>query len=277
MRRQVSKPHQDPAEIPASVPPAHEEDAPSYMPTMAELAAIDRVSRRLSVAPPPKYRIERTATGVTNLKADHPDAHMTRLLLVDACASGSETFATGLLNQVVQVARTGPELKVDDLNFMLAAVRGINPRDETEALFAVQMAAIHNATMVAARRLNHAVTISQQDSASNMLNKLARTFAAQMETLKGYRSEKEQTIRVERVIVNDGGQAVVGTIATGGGASHETRHQPHEPDAAGRPATPGSPPLLGDVETNTMCLPGAGREGLGRVPLPRRRRRSSEG
>ena len=33
-------------------------------------------------------------------------------------------------------------------------VRGINPRDETEALPAVQMAAIHNATMAAARRLN---------------------------------------------------------------------------------------------------------------------------
>jgi hypothetical protein len=43
---------------------------------------------------------------------------------------------------------------------------------------------IHNATMMAARRLNHVDTIAQQDSASTMLNKLARTFANQVEALK---------------------------------------------------------------------------------------------
>jgi len=43
------------------------------------------------------------------------------------------------------------------------------------------MAAIHNATLDAARRLRHVESIPQQDSASNMLNKLARTFAAQVD------------------------------------------------------------------------------------------------
>ena len=38
-------------------------------------------------------------------------------------------------------------------------MRGINPKDETEALLAAQMAAIHNATMAATRRLNHVETI----------------------------------------------------------------------------------------------------------------------
>lgn len=42
---------------------------------------------------------------------------------------------------------------------MLAVVAGISPKDETEALLAVQMSAIHNPTMVAARRLNHVDTI----------------------------------------------------------------------------------------------------------------------
>jgi hypothetical protein len=46
------------------------------------------------------------------------------------------------------------------------------------------MAAIHNATIVAARRLTRTETIPQQDSASNMLNKLTRTFAAQVEALR---------------------------------------------------------------------------------------------
>jgi hypothetical protein len=39
-----------------------------------------------------------------------------------------------------------------------------------------------------------------------MLNKLARTFAVQVEALKKYRSTGEQSIRVQHVTVNDGGQ-----------------------------------------------------------------------
>jgi hypothetical protein len=97
----------------------------------------------------------------------------------------------------------------DELNFVLSIVNGINPRDETEAL-ATQMAAIHNATMVAGRRLAHVETIPQQDTASNMSNKLARTFASQLEALKKYCSAGEQTIKVQHVTVNDGGQAIVG-------------------------------------------------------------------
>jgi hypothetical protein len=93
----------------------------------------------------------------------------------------------------------------EELNFLLSVVRGIYPRDETEALIAVQMAAIDNATMAVARRLNRVETISQQDSASTMLNKLARTFAVQFEALKKYRSTGEQTIKVQHVTVNDGG------------------------------------------------------------------------
>jgi hypothetical protein len=49
------------------------------------------------------------------------------------------------------------------------------------------------------------------------LNKLARTYAAQMDTLKRYRS-KGQMVRVERVTVESGGQAIVGNVSKGGGS-----------------------------------------------------------
>ena len=67
---------------------------------------------------------------------------------------------------------------------MVATVRAIGPRDPTGALLVVQMAAIHAATLVAPRRLNHTETIDRQDACSSMLNKLARTFATQVEALK---------------------------------------------------------------------------------------------
>ncbi len=63
-------------------------------------------------------------------------------------------------------------------NFALSVVASVAPRDALEAMLAVQMAAVHQATMMMARRLNHVQTIPQQDATERALNKLARTYAA---------------------------------------------------------------------------------------------------
>ena len=49
-------------------------------------------------------------------------------------------------------------------------------------------------------------TTSRNSSAERAFNKLARTFATQVEALKRYRTGGEQTVRVEHVTVNEGGQ-----------------------------------------------------------------------
>lgn len=134
----------------------------------------------------------------------------------DALGSDDERFVSGLVNQIVNASSKGLELDKAASGFALAVLEGIKPRDEVEAMLAAQMAAIHMATMSFARNLNHIKTIPQQDSAEKTLNKLARTFTMQMEALKKYRSSGEQRITVQHVTVNDGGQAVVGTINHGG-------------------------------------------------------------
>jgi hypothetical protein len=125
-------------------------------------------------------------------------------------------FLDGLLLQLANVGMEGRGVDERWLNFMLSVVKGIEPHDQVEAMLAAQMAAVHNATMTFARRLNHVENIPQQDSAERAFNKLARTFAAQVETLKRYRSEGGQTVRVEHVTVNEGGQAIVGNVSPGG-------------------------------------------------------------
>src|SRR5437764_15393121 len=92
------------------------------------------------------------------------------------------------------------------------------PRDQLEAMLPSEMAAVHNATMTFARRLNHVDNIPQQDSAERAFNKLARTFASQLEALKRYRSAGNQTVRVEHVTVHEGGQAIVGNVHGGRGS-----------------------------------------------------------
>ena len=61
-------------------------------------------------------------------------------------------------------------------------------------------------------------------------NKLARTFAAQVEALKRYRSGGEQKMTVQHVHVAEGGQAIVGNVsapAQGGGVRGKDGEQPH--------------------------------------------------
>lgn len=70
-----------------------------------------------------------------------------------------------------------------------------------------------------ARRLNYVENIPQEDSAERAFNKLARTFTAQIDALKRYRSKGEQKMTVDHVTVNEGGQAIVGNVKSGGGGT----------------------------------------------------------
>ena len=52
----------------------------------------------------------------------------------------------------------------------------------------------------------------------NQANRLSRTFAAMLEALNRHRGKSgQQTVRVEHVTVNDGGQAIVGAVERPGG------------------------------------------------------------
>jgi hypothetical protein len=131
-------------------------------------------------------------------------------------ATGHKTLTEALVSQIAMLGSEGKRTDPLATNFALGFVDAMQPKDAAEALLLTQMAATHQATMMLARHLNHAKTIPQKDCAEKALNKTARTFAAQMDTLKRYRSKGQQVVRVERVTVNDGGQAIVGAVEAKG-------------------------------------------------------------
>jgi len=130
--------------------------------------------------------------------------------------ASSPKLARHIIQQIWSLGDHGRRIDEQVSNAVVGFVTGMKPRDPAEMLLLTQMGAIHNATMMLARGLNHVDSLPQQDLAERALNKLARTFAAQMDTLKRYRSKGQQTVRVERVTVQDGGQAIVGTVESGG-------------------------------------------------------------
>jgi hypothetical protein len=245
-----------------------------YQPTDAELSIISSIIKhQKNVAPRVRAKVELSDGRLPHPLWDHPDQSISTAIWSAALGTHSLEFGETLFHQLARASRTGDSLTAWEINGLLAIVLGIGPRDEVEALLAAQMAAVHNATMVAARRLMHAEDNARQDSASTMFNKLARTFAAQVEALKKHRLKGEQTIKVQHVTVNEGGQAIVGNVQGGGGPPSEIEEQSHGPSAQ----TQGGPPLPGDLKTLTTPLPSASGKGKARVPVPRGARGRARG
>jgi len=190
--------------------------AKPHEPTPQESTAVEAFhAREDSRIPAPRVKITRKG-GVAEISVCHEDQGLGAVLLSEALGITEPGFLDGLIDQLANAGTRGRDVDEVGVNFMLSMVQGVEPRDQVEAMLAAQMAAVHCATMTFARRLNHVDNIAQQNSAANAFNKLARTFSAQMEALKRYRTGGEQKVTVTHVTVNEGGQAVVGHITAGG-------------------------------------------------------------
>jgi hypothetical protein len=184
-----------------------------YEPTSREENALEALrAKHKNRTPAPPIKVTKNEKGVAKLAPDHPEPEIGQLLLMEALGTADLHFLEGLLGQLANVGTQGRDVDERGINFLLAVIKGIEPRDQIEAMLAAQMAAIHNATVTFARRLAHVETLPQQDGAERALNKLARTFATQVEALKRYRTGGEQKVTVQHVTVNDGGQAIVGNV-----------------------------------------------------------------
>jgi hypothetical protein len=131
---------------------------------------------------------------------------------IEAFGSQDPDFVYELLRQV---ANTTPNSRFSDpqaIKFMMSIIRGLKPRDQTEALVGAQMAAVHSATMTAANRLAHAETLAEMDSAERAVNKLGRTFAALVDALKRYRNDGKKNVLVQHISIAEGGQEIVGNL-----------------------------------------------------------------
>src|SRR5262249_39094502 len=138
------------------------------------------------------------------IELDHPNKRVGEALVMEALASADPDFVNGMVSQLARASGHGRDVDEGGLNFMLSVIKGIEPRDQLEAMLAAQMAAVHVASMTFARRLAHVEDIPQQDSAERAFNKLTRTFAMQMEALKRYRAGAEQKVTLQHVSVAEG-------------------------------------------------------------------------
>ena len=231
-------------------------EKPPYEPTPMEAEAI-AAYRAAKGARGPRIKVS-IEGDVAKINHDHPDANTGAVAVMRAMGTTDRDFFDGLMSQLVNAGQ-GQGRSENAVNFMVAVIKGIEPRDQIEAMLAAQMAAVHMASMTFARRLAHVENIPQQDSAERAFNKLTRTFAAQVEALKRYRSGGEQKMTVQHVHVGEGGQAIVGNVSApreGVGVRKKSEVQPHALGYAPGVAMPRQ------IEAERTKVPSAGGAGL---------------
>jgi hypothetical protein len=182
--------------------------APGRDATTKELAAIKKFLARNDSVPSVKLKI--SDGDPRKIQIDYDDEALGQALLLDAMGTGDLDFYNGLISQLSRINSNRGEIDRPRLDFMLSVIKDLKPRDQLEAMLGAQMAAVHTSSMMVAHRLAVSDNIPEQDSTERALNKLTRTYAAQMETLKRYRSGESHT--VQNVSVADGGQAVVANV-----------------------------------------------------------------
>jgi hypothetical protein len=197
--------------------------ATPYEPTERERAALDVYRDRRRARPERvDIKVVEASKGAVTLSPDHPDIRTGTALLCDSIGSGSKAFTHSLVEGLAQATAKGGLPQQTGINNALAMVQALQPQDEAEAMLAAQMAMVHQAVMHSARRLQHCDTLQQLEAHDRCLNRLTRTYAAQMDALKRYRSGGQQRMTVEHVHVHEGGQAIVGTVNHGPGGGGAT-------------------------------------------------------
>src|SRR5262249_36887675 len=110
--------------------------AKSYEPTAYEQSLTTAHRARTKAKPPaPRLKVSEK-DGVATLSADHPEQSIAYLRLLEATGSNDFDFLDGLLKQLCNAGSTGRSVDEDALNFMLAMVKGVEPRDQVEAMLA---------------------------------------------------------------------------------------------------------------------------------------------
>ncbi|WP_417463246.1 hypothetical protein [Kordiimonas sp.] len=155
-----------------------------------------------------------TGSAETSLKVDL--AHQNALCRIFGTTDA--TLANALLSQCLKPLQANEASDEhpgnDERAFMVSIVNELAPRDPVERMLAVQMAATHVATIRSARSMAYSGSLAARQAHYTGFNKLARTFAAQVEALRKHRNGGKQTVTVQHVNVSDGGQAIVGNVET---------------------------------------------------------------
>ena len=137
---------------------------------------------------------------------------MAQIALMKAIGTTYADFYSGLIGQLINVGSPSTEPDEAGTNFMLSIVKGIEPRDQIEAMLAAQMAAVHMAI--------HDVRAPPRPCREHPATRLRRARIQQADAhlrranvgAERISIEGRAKMTVQHVNVAGGGQAIVGNV-----------------------------------------------------------------
>ena len=128
---------------------------------------------------------------------------------------------------------------------------GVQPRDELEGMLGAQMIATHNAAMECFRRaMMKEQSFEGRRQNLEFANKLVRFYTALLKALDRHRGKGQpQVVRVERVTVEAGGQAIVGAVSHWGGDGRRSAERSHAQALAHAP----EPQMRSRTRSGSRC------------------------
>jgi hypothetical protein len=187
--------------------PAAAQPTEKPQPTDAERAEVrDYIARvKAQGRRPLRFTVERRPGKPDRLNQInvHPDVAGFRMM--NTLGTTSVDLADRLVSQILNATHLqspNEPISENTLNAALGAVAGIAPRDEAEAMLAAQMVGVHWTAMDLLRQAGATDNRFHFNDAGNMAVKLLRTYTAQLEALKRYRSAGEQRVVVQHQHVN---------------------------------------------------------------------------
>lgn len=141
------------------------------------------------------------------------------------------SLAVRLLSQLINVIQPDPRKPIDpaSIDQLLTLIEGIRPSDTLEAMTATMLIGAQHAALDCLRRASHPdqTPVGRQSYMALSL-KAMRTFALLLDALNHGRGKGvTQHIIVEHLSVEPGGQAVVGSVSTGGGGDAKSARRSH--------------------------------------------------
>ena len=121
-----------------------------------------------------------------------------------------ETAKGLLLAAINMLGESGEQYR----DFISSMAVEMEPKDAIEAMLVSQIAGTHAAISMFSARAVDSNTQQMREGYERSVTRLSRTFLAQVDALKKYRGVAPQSVKVDSVTVNEGGQAIVGAVTS---------------------------------------------------------------
>jgi hypothetical protein len=153
-------------------------------------------------------------------KAPDQDVEGWRRRLRELFATGSPCFVEASLKQLMGACKLPgePRASTTSVSAALEIIASLEPENEAQAALAVHVACLHCASLNVMSRMP-GITERNVIAMATAAAKLERAYQLALESYDRMKHGVRQVVRVERVEVQPGAQAIVGVVASPGRAA----------------------------------------------------------